>query len=137
MYVFDTNVIIEFLRGRLPLALELLNNTDSRLIKIPAIVKAELLVGANKSNNPEKARNAVDEFLVNFETLPFDDRCATAYARIRAELELAGKRIESNDLMIAAIALSHDAILATNDIADFGRIPELRLLSFSETEMGV
>ena len=135
MYVFDTNILVEFLRGRLPLALELLKNTDSRLIKIPAIVKAELLVGANKSNNPEKARNAVEQLLVNFEIVPFDDRCAIAYAKIRAELELAGKRIESNDLMIAATALSYDAVLATNDVADFGRITDLRLMSLAEVEL--
>lgn len=135
MYVFDTNILVEFLRGRLPLALELLKSTDPRLIKIPAIVKAELLVGANKSNNPEKARNAVEQLLVNFEIVPFDDRCATAYARIRAELEQAGKRIESNDIMIAATALSHDAVLATIDIGDFGRITNLRLMSLAEVEL--
>lgn len=135
MYVFDTNVLIDFLRGRLPLGLELLNNTDCRLIKVPAIVKAELLVGANKSRNPEKSRQAVEELLVNFEVLPFDERCAIAYANIRAELELAGNRIESNDLMIAATALSHDAILATNDLNDFGRIPKLRIMSLSEVDL--
>lgn len=135
MYVFDTNVLVDFLRGRLPLALDLLKNTDSRLIKVPAIVKAELLVGANKSNNPERARNAVEQLLVNFETLPFDERCATAYAKIRADLEKAGNRIESNDLMIAATAISHDAILATNDTNDFGRIANLRVMSLAEIDL--
>ena len=135
MYVFDTNVLVDFLRGRLPLALELLKDADSRLIKVPAIVKAELLVGANKSNNPEKARNAVEQLLVNFEVLPFDDRCATTYAKVRANLELAGKKIESNDLMIAATAISHDAILATNDVNDFGRIANLRLMSLAEVDL--
>ena len=135
MYVFDTNVLIDFLRGRLPLGLELLESTDSRLIKIPAIVKAELLVGANKSKNPEKSRRAVEELLVNFEILPFDERCSIVYAGIRAELELAGKRIESNDLIIAATALSHGAVLVTNDLNDFGRIPKLRLMSLSEVDL--
>lgn len=132
MYVFDTNILIEFLRGRLPLGLELIKNTDSRLIKVPAIVKAELLLGAMKSRNPERSGKAVEELLVNFEILPFDERAASAYAEIRAELELAGKKIESNDIMIAATALSHDAILATNDLNDFGRIPKLRIMSLAE-----
>ena len=135
MYVFDTDILVEFLRGRLPAGLELVKNTDSRLIKIPAIVKAELLVGATKSNNPEKARKAVEELLVNFETLPFDDRCACVYAQIRSDLELAGKRIESNDLIIAATALSYDAILATNDLNDFGRIPNLKTMSLAEVDL--
>ena len=135
MYVFDTNVLVEFLRGRLPLGLDLVKNTDSRLIKIPAIVKAELLVGANKCANPVKAREAIEELLVNFDVLPFDERCASTYARIRAGLELAGKRIESNDLMVAATAISYDAILATNDLRDCKRIPELRLMSLSEANL--
>lgn len=135
MYVFDTNIFVQFLRGRLPAGLELLRNTDCRLVKVPAIVKSELLVGAMKSNNPERARRAVDELLVNFETLPFDDKCAIEYARIRAELEQAGTRIESNDLMIAATALAHDAILATNDLGDFNRIAGLRLMSLAEVDL--
>ena len=48
MYVFDTNVLVEFLRGRLPLGLDLVKNPDRPHKKIPAIEKAELLVGANK-----------------------------------------------------------------------------------------
>ena len=135
MYIFDTNILIEFLRGRLPAGLELLKNIDSRLVKIPSIVKAELLVGAHKSKDPERARKAVDELLVNFEVLPFDDRCASVYAQIRTDLELAGKRIESNDLIIAATAISHDAILATNDLNDFARIPKLRTLSLAEVDL--
>ena len=135
MYIFDTNIIIEFLRGRLPLGLELLKNTDARLIKIPSIVKAELLVGANKSKDVEKARKAVEEFLVNFEITPFDDQCAVFYAKLRAELELAGKKIESNDLIIAATVLAYDATLATNDINDFGRVPGLKLMSLSDIEL--
>ncbi|MCR5846431.1 MAG: type II toxin-antitoxin system VapC family toxin [bacterium] len=135
MYVFDTNVLVDFLRGRLPLGLELLKNTDSRLIKIPAVVVAELLAGAYKNKNPEKLREAIESLLVNFEILPFDERCAIKYAQIRAELELAGNRIESNDMMIAATAIVHDAILATNDLNDFGRIPGLRIMSLAEVEL--
>ena len=135
MYLFDTNVLVEFLRGRLPLALEMLNKTDSRLIKIPSIVKAELLVGANKSRNVQRSRQAVEELLVNFEIVPFDDQCAQTYAELRADLELAGRRIESNDLMIAATALSRGAILVTNDRNDFGRIHSLKTMSLAEIDL--
>ena len=86
MYVFDSNIIIEFLRGRLPMGLQLLQNTDCRLVKIPAIVEAELLLGALKSQNPEKSRLAVESLLCNYEVLPFDSACAHVYARIRADL---------------------------------------------------
>jgi len=133
MYFFDTNIIIEFLRGRLPLALELLNSTDTRLIKIPAIVEAELLLGARKSANPEKNRQAVESFLCNFEIVPFDSKCAHCYAQIRAKLEQKGKVIGPNDLIIAATALAHDGIVATNNVREFKRVPRLRLMSLTET----
>ena len=135
MYVFDTNIIIEFLRGRLPMGLELLKNTDCRLVKIPAIVEAELLLGALKSQNPEKSRLAIESLLCNYEVLPFDSACAHMYARIRADLEAAGQTIGPNDLIIAATALAHDAILATNNVAEFQRIPNLRIMSLREIDL--
>lgn len=135
MYVFDTNIIIEFLRGRLPMGLQLLQNTDSRLVKIPAIVEAELLLGALKSQNPEKNRLAVESLLCNYEVLPFDSACARVYARIRANLEATGRIIGPNDLIIAATALAHDAILATNSVREFQRVPGLRIMSLHEIDL--
>ena len=135
MYFFDTNIIIDFLRGRLPQALKLLNGTDVRLIKIPAVVEAELLLGARKSANPEKNRRALESFLCNFEIIPFDSKCAHCYADIRAELESAGKVIGPNNLLIAATALAHDGILATNNVRDFKRIDRLRLMSIHELDL--
>ena len=135
MYVFDTNIIIEFLRGRLPLGLELLKNTDCRLVKIPAIVEAELLLGAFKSQNPEKNRLAIENLLCNYEVVPFDSACARTYARIRADLEAAGQIIGPNDLIIAATALVHDATLATNNVREFQRVPNLRIMTLHEVEL--
>ena len=135
MYVFDTNIVIEFLRGRLPVALELLRNTDCRLIKIPAIVEAELLLGAHKSRDPEKGERAVESLLCNYEVLPFDSACAHVYARIRADLERSGQAIGPNDLIIAATALAHDAILATNNVREFQRVPNLRIMALAEVEL--
>ena len=135
MYIFDTNIIIDFLRGRLPMGLELLRNTDCRLVKIPAIVEAELLLSALKSQDPEKSRIAVESLLCNYEVLPFDSACARIYARIRANLEEAGQVIGPNDLIIAATALAHDAVLATNNVSEFQRVPNLRLMSLHETDL--
>ena len=135
MYVFDTNIIIEFLRGRLPAGLELLKNTDCRLVKIPAIVEAELLLGALKSQNPTKNRLAIESLLCNYEVLPFDSACARMYVRIRADLEAAGQIIGPNDLIIASVALAYDATLATNNVREFQRIPNLRIMSLQEVEL--
>ena len=135
MYFFDTNILIDFLRGRLPLGLELLNNTDTRLVKIPAIVEAELLVGARKSAKPEANELAIESLICNFETVPFDLRCARAYARIRSDLEAEGQPIGPNDLIIAACALVHDATLVTNNVCEFKRVNGLRIMSLQDVEL--
>ena len=135
MYVFDTNVIIEFLRGRLPTGLDLLRNTDCRLIKIPAIVEAELLLGARKSRNPETTQLAIESLLCNYEVLPFDSTCARIYARTRADLESRGEVIGPNDLIIASTALALDAVLATNNVREFKRVPGLRIMSLNEIDL--
>ena len=135
MYVFDSDVLIEFLRGRLPQGLELLRNTDARLVKVPAIVQAELLTGAAKSSNPEKSRLAVERLLLEYEVLPFDSRCAVQYAQVRGELEGRGAKIGANDYIVAATALAHDATLVTNNVREFKRIPRLRLMSIHEVRL--
>ena len=134
MYFFDTNIIIEFLRGRLPDGLKLLNETDVRLVKIPAIVEAELLLGARKSSDPVRNERAVEGLICNFEIVPFDSKCAHIYARIRAELESAGMVLGPNDLIIAATALAYDGILATNNVREFKRIPGLRIMALHEID---
>ena len=46
MYLLDTNILIDISRRKLNAAYELLLNSDARLFKVPAVVKAELLLGA-------------------------------------------------------------------------------------------
>ena len=135
MYLFDSDVLIEFLRGRLPNALEMLRNTDARLVKVPAVAKAELLLGAAKSQNPERNRLAVEKLLLEYEVLPFDDRCTAAYAQIRVDLEQQGRTVGANDYLVAATALAWDATLVTNSMREFKRIPGLRLLVLSEVDL--
>ncbi len=132
MYHLDTNACIDFMRGRLPLGYDLLKNTDPRLVKIPAVVEAELRLGALKSARPDKVRRTVEQFLLPFETVPFDGACAREYALIRADLESRGCPIGPNDLLIAATARAHGAILVTANVREFKRVAGLSLQDWSE-----
>ena len=58
---------------------------------------------------------------------PFDDRCAEEYGLIRADLSSQGKIIGPNDLLIAVIARTHDAVLVTHNTKEFSRLTGLRL----------
>ena len=63
MYFFDSDVCIEIMRGHLPRAQEIMRKSSPDLFGVPAIVEAELLYGAENSNNPEEGRYFVESLL--------------------------------------------------------------------------
>lgn len=135
MYALDTCICIDFLRGKMPYAYEMFKRTDPRLFAIPSIVEAELLLGAEKSANPGRRRQAVEEFLLPFQILPFDHRCAYIYAQLRGQLEREGHPIGANDLIVAATALANQCTLVTNNVDEFKRVPGLPLESWYEMNL--
>ena len=95
-------------------------------IGIPSIVKAELYFGANKSSKKDEVIQVLDNFLVPFFIVPFDNKASYAYAYIHAQLESQGNLIGPNDLIIAATALSNGSILVTHNIKEFGKLEGLQ-----------
>ena len=59
----------------------------------------------------------------SIQVLPFDERAATEYQRLR-RLRL---RIGTMDLKIAAIVLAHDATLLSRNLADVRKVPGLKV----------
>ena len=103
-----------------------INSIDSNRIKIPVMVKGELLVGAEKSKWREKTLAETLAFLMPYEVVPFEDSMLKTYARIRAALELKGQKIGYNDTLIAATVMARNGILVTNNIGEFSRIDGLQ-----------
>ena len=135
MYYLDTNVCVEFLKGRMPRTRELLESSDPRLFALPTPVVAELFVGVEKSARREENRLAVERFIAPFSVVPFDERSARAYARIRDDLESRGESIGPMDLLIAATAVAHEAVLVTRNVREFKRVEGLRVEDWEETEL--
>jgi len=121
----DTNICIYFLRGTHPLVRTRLMEHGPEDIKIPAIVKAELLYGAAKSARREENEKHLTRFLEPFEIVPFDDNATARYADIRSQTEAKGAPVGPNDLIIAATVLSQNGVLVTNNIREFQRIQNL------------
>ena len=69
----------------------------------------------------------MDEFLIPYRSLPFDDECARVYGQIRARLTKAGTLIGPNDLLIAATAIAFGTVLVTHNTREFSRIEGLSL----------
>ena len=77
------------------------------------------------------ARRRWMHFSQPFQSLPFDSACVPEYARIREHLESQGSSIGANDLLIAAIALTHGLTVITNNTDEFKRVPGLRVEDWS------
>lgn len=121
-WLLDTNAWIHYLKNpdsRVRAGLE--RHTPNEIV-VCAVVKAELLNGAQKYGLPERRTAIVHETLAPYRSLPFDDDAAEHYARIRHELEESGGCIGPHDLLIAAICLAHGCTLVTGNVAEFGRV---------------
>ncbi|MCR4671686.1 MAG: type II toxin-antitoxin system VapC family toxin [Lachnospiraceae bacterium] len=127
MYYLDSNICIFFLNGKYRSIQEHLEGLKSDQIRIPAIVKAELLTGAYKSVRRERNMMLLNAFLKNFRIESFVDQMTYTYADIRSDLEKAGMRIGPNDLIIASTVLYNNGILVTNNIKEFERVKGLRV----------
>jgi tRNA(fMet)-specific endonuclease VapC len=126
-YLLDSNVCIQYLRGRNLLVRQRLASKQPQEILICSVVMAELYIGALRSGNPAANRAKVDAFAGPYLCLPFDRPAADVHARIRHHLETLGTPIGPHDLQIAAIALADGCTLVTHNTAEFSRVPGLLL----------
>jgi tRNA(fMet)-specific endonuclease VapC len=93
-------------------------------VAVSSITGAELAFGVAKSGSARN-RAALEKFLAPLEVLPFDAAAMYAYGTLRAQLQARGQPIGALDTLIAAHALSLGAMLVTNNLAEFGRVPGL------------
>ena len=130
MYFLDSNTCIYFLKGMYPSILEELRQRRPEEIKIPAIVKAELLLGVEKSKQKKKNFELYSKFFEPFEIISFDNKSAILYAKIRASLEEKGKIIGPNDILIAAIVMANNGILVSHNTKEFKQVSGLQLVDW-------
>ena len=124
-FLLDTNAASALLKGQ-PNVAARLKATGPERVCLSVVTEAELLYGVARRPGATKLRVAVDEFLAAIDVLPWTGATAGRYAALRADLERRGRSLAALDLMIAAHAVEHDAVLVTNDRA-FGAVPGLRI----------
>lgn len=127
MFLLDTNVCIHLLNKRHLEIESRFRQCSPAELSLCSVVKAELLFGARHSKKVEANLQLLKLFFEPLGSLPFDDKCAEEYGLIRADLSSQGKIIGPNDLIIAATAKAHDAVLVTHNTKEFSRITGLRL----------
>jgi len=127
MYLLDTNIVIYLIRKKELRVMERFRRIAPSEVYISTISVAELEYGVYKSNQIEKNKNALEEFLSFLNVIQFNTASAQEYGRIRYILEKAGTPIGPLDTLIAAHALSQDYILVTNNEKEFKRVEGLKV----------
>ncbi len=131
-YMLDTDISSYIMKRSHQKVLGRLQEIPIDAVCISVITKSELLFGVEVSPRRQQDRAALDEYLRHVEVLDFPDEAAIHYAQIRAVLKARGTMIGANDLLIAAHARSLKLTLVTNNIQEFGRVPELHIENWTE-----
>jgi len=118
--VADSDVLIDFLRGRQPAA-RVSAAIAAGTLATTAISAFELRSGARTT----KETAATEGLLAGLSVLPFDARASEAAAECRRKLEAEGRTIGMADYLIAGICISRAAVLLTRNRRHFDRIPQL------------
>ena len=125
-YMLDTNIIADLIRNPQGKAAKRVAKVGEDNICTSIIVAAELRYGCAKSGS-KRLLKAVEDLLGEIDVLPFDVPADADYGGIRSELEAAGKKIGSNDLLIAAHAYATGAMIVTTNTDEFKRIRGLKV----------
>lgn len=124
--LLDTDFCSLVLRGD-PAAEQRLRRCHVTDVAIASVTWAEAMYGCARSVRGALLRRMWSELVVDWPILPFDARCAEAYARIRCDLERRGCVIGDRDMMIAGTAMVHDLDFVTSNLDEFQRVRGLRL----------
>lgn len=123
MMLADSDVLIDFLRGKGPGAERIQIELGTRRLATTAITAFELLSGARSPREME----SVSALLSALHILPFDAQAAEQAAGVRRELEAKGETIGTADYLIAGVCLAQGATLLTRNRSHFERVPGLRI----------
>ncbi|MCY1182961.1 Toxin FitB [compost metagenome] len=126
MIILDTNVLTEVLRPVPdPLVLSWLRKQPGASLFSTTITRSEVLYGVRLIPEGQRREALWEAALAIFNedfagrVLSFDSDAADAFAEISAARRLAGKPLSQFDAMIAAVARSRGAVLATRNVKDF------------------
>jgi tRNA(fMet)-specific endonuclease VapC len=131
-YLLDTNICIYIKNHRPAEVLARFSKLPPGKVAMSAITYGELCFGAEKSSKPKETRQILEHLIALIPILPLDATASMHYGKIRQSLQAKGKPIGNNDLWIAAHALAGKLILVTNNVAEFKRVPGLKVENWVE-----
>lgn len=123
-FLLDTNICSAYLKRPGGLAHRFMQHVGS--LALPTVVLAELYTWAFRRPQPSPLLDLIERDLVpDMRVLDFDAACARRFGELRATLLAGGVVVNPVDLMIAAVARTHDLVLVTHNTKHFEVIPDL------------
>lgn len=135
-YMLDTNICIYVIKHKPEIVFQELQKHDPSEVCVSSVTYAELVHRVEKSASVDKNRLALLTLLANIEILDFDVNAANCYGKIRAYLEKKGSPIGPLDMMIAGHAMSLGYAIVTNNVKEFSRVPDLKIVNWAEKKTG-
>ena len=127
----DTNVLVYFEKSGKVIDLSPWGYSEG--VYVSVVTVSELLVGVHRANTEDRRQQrslVIENMIAGVDVLDFTLDCARLHAELYAELAKSGRLIGAHDLIIAATAAFHGLSILTNNVAEFSRVPGLRVIPF-------
>jgi len=124
LHLLDTNICIYLIRRQPVAVVERLEALHEGEVAMSLVTYAELRAGIEmQSRHREQDERVLSQLVALIPVLPLDLAVAEAYGRLRAAVP--DRRRNAFDRLIAAHAIATNAVLVTNNEADFDGYPGL------------
>ena len=124
-YLLDTNICVFILRQKFGVGERMLQAGVSNCF-ISELTYAELLYGAECSDNPEKNKTLIGRFLSRIRVIPIKD-AIPLFAKEKARLRKDGSLVEDFDLLIGTTAVKEGLTMVTENTRHFQNIDSIQL----------
>jgi tRNA(fMet)-specific endonuclease VapC len=126
LYLLDTNILSHLVRQPQGPVADHIADVGEAYVLTSVIVACELRYGAAKRGSKKLTRQ-VEAVLSAMTIKPLESDVERVYASIRVALERKGTPIGAHDMLIAAHARTIDAVCVTDNVAEFRRVPALKV----------
>ncbi len=124
-YLLGSNICIHFFRGKYNV-IDKLEEIGLNQCAISEITLAELVFGAENSENPKKNHSIINQFVEQTTILPIYDSIYI-YGKEKARMRKNGTAISDFDLLIGCTSVEKELIMVTENVREFERITNIRI----------
>jgi tRNA(fMet)-specific endonuclease VapC len=126
LYLLDTNMLSHLVRQPQGVVADHIADVGEANVLTSVIVACELRYGAAKRGSKRLTRQ-VEAVLSALTIKPLESDVERVYASIRVALDRKRTPIGAHDMLIAAHARAIDAVCVTDNVAEFKRVPALKV----------